>query len=468
MIGNAPGAAIPGAFIAMAVAVILGLTRGGRTASRDPAHELVRLAAFGAIGFWFGGEMTYGQMFNFTRNTVANGEYYWWGILGTVVKGGAWQGAGAACIGLGLMRKRYRWQEIAALMLVMTAASAIAIQLLNRPLHPGTNLGLISFSYDPVNPDNAPRTEMWAGPWAGIIVLLLYAGIVKKDRVTLRFGLYGILGGGCGFAVGQMLQAYSWAHPGIAFHSWIDWWKVMELTFGFIGGCAIATAALKTRPDELQLDEPEPPHIPAFLEWTAIVLWLLLLYDDFSCNPLGSYLAPLPFIAGIVIMAGIAAGRWTPWIVIGFQVPAATGLITTAEVMRVYPYDGGWGPNADHLMSLGQLLLRAWPTLTAGALVCSIPMYWWLYRQPQDATPERKQKTAHRIILLFTAFHVLAVFLQMIWCTLDRAESPSQILSIARPYYMLFIIFTLFWFITIKWLKTITTNQAVAARNVEA
>ena len=461
MIGNASGAAIPGAFIAMAVAGILGLTRADPLKKSIPAHELTRLAAFGAIGFWFGGEMTYGQMFGLTRHDIADGTHYWWGILGTVVKGSAWQGVGAACVGLGLMCKKYRWQEIMLLMLAMTAASALGIALINRPLDPSSNLGLISFSYDPVNPDNPPRTEMWAGPWSGLIVLLLYAGAIKKDRVTLRFALFGILGGGLGFAAGQMLQAYSWAHPTIAFRPWIDWWKVMELTFGFVGGCSIALAALLTQRKELPPADWESKPIPSIVEWTGIVLWLLILLDYFSCNPIGNSLAPLPFVAGVIALGGVAAGRWWPWIVVGVQVPAATGLITTTEVMYVYPYDGGWGPNGEELISLWAVLHRAWPTTAISVLVCAVPMAIWLYRQPPSMGSEQQEKTARSIFQLFVGYHVIAVFVQMVWRTMDAAASWSleDILASAPPFWVLIGVFSVCWIASMFWFSRISVTE---------
>ena len=77
MIGNAPGAAIPGAFAAMAAVAILRPASGED--DEPPALFLTRAAAFGAMGFWFGGEMTYGQNFGLMLPNTADGAHYYWG-----------------------------------------------------------------------------------------------------------------------------------------------------------------------------------------------------------------------------------------------------------------------------------------------------------------------------------------------------------------------------------------------------
>ncbi len=449
MIGSASGAAIPGAFIGMAVAVILGLDREGDHGTAQACRSVMRIGAFGAIGFWFGGEMTYGQMFGLMKPGVDGAAHYDWGLLGTAVKGSAWHGVGAACIGLGLMCRRYRWWELAALMAVMTGASCLGIALLNQPLDSPDALPLIRFSYDPADPDAPGRSEHWAGLWAGLIVLLAYAAIVKHDRVTLRFGLFGILGGGLGFAVGQVLQAWSWAHPALACRPWIDWWKVMELTFGLIGGLAIAVAAIRTPRDAVEPQPCDAGSSAAAVEWAGIVLWFLIAGGYYWRHPVGNVLAVPPFVPGVVVLSGLTFGRWWPWVIVGLHVPLSTSLVTATEVLRAYPEDTGWTTNDGRVVSLLEVMGAAWPMLVVGLLLCIVPIALLARRR----SPWRQ--SARWILQVFVGYHVLAVVVQMVWMTLRWAPSraASDLLAFARPYVVLTVVYLVCWEVAMAWLR---------------
>ncbi len=451
MIGNAPGATIPGVFIAFAVAGILGITREKEWRGEPVQLAVVRLAAFSAIGFWFGGEMTYGQMFGLTRANVADGQYYWWGILGTIVKGSAWQGFGAACLGLGLSANRYRRQEIALLMLVLTLGAVGGLYLFNRPWNESTQLGMVAFSFNPDDPERAPRTEYWGAMWAGLAMLLTYARFVKKDRITFRFGVYGSAGGALGFALGQIFQAYSWNHPAIALRPWLEWWKVMEMTFGFVGGCAIALAALKTKRTELSDDVKMLERPLPISEWLGISLWLFIMLAYFSRHPWGDTLGVFPFISGILVFAGLHSGRWWPWIVVGVMIPLSTGLITGTEVMMVYTRDTGWGMNGGEIVSLWSVVTGyAWPTIVLSVFVCTLPFALWMYRSPANT------KAAWAIIRVFIIFQVASVMLQMVWGTLkwapnkDFAACMAYAHSRSFPFlivtYLFLLVVGMMWF----------------------
>ncbi|MFH1742260.1 MAG: hypothetical protein ABIH23_24920 [bacterium] len=471
MLGYAPGASVPGAFIAMAVAGILGLTRDDRQGT-SANHSLVRLAAFGAMGYWFGGEMTYGRTFALTKADFAGGEYYWWGMLGVAIKGAVWHGVGAVCIGLGLVYKRYRWKEMALLMAAMTVASMAGILLLNRPLGSPDSLPLICFSYDPTNPQHYPRSESWAGLWAGLIVLLVYAGMIKKDRVTVRFGLFGILGGGLGFPIGQMVQASSWSHNGFGLGPWVDWWKVMEMTHGFIGGVSIALAALLTRREEIHIEGPEDKSFSPVVEWTGIAIWGLIVVGYFlRSEPNTHFLAVFPFVGGILVFAGLTAGRWWPWFIVGVQTPVATGLVACTDAMHHFPEDayvrdfpilpgdmmtdalnllpktGGWGTPEREILTLLDMLSYAWPMVVISFLVCAVPTWIWLYgRSPQA-------NRSLSIIQLFVGYHVVAVFIQMVWATLRFAKScgAMDLFLEARFFITLTTVYLMCWYVTMTW-----------------
>lgn len=455
MIGNAPGGAIPGAFLGMAVVGILGLVGHTQPEGSKGTDTLVRVAAFGAMGFWFGGEMTYGQTLGLTNVNVAGGEHYWWGILGTAVKGGAWSGLGAAFIGLGLMHRRYRTGEIALLVTVMTIASVAGLALLNRPLSPSDTSPPITFSYDPVNPENAPRTESWGAIWAGLLVLVLYARAWKKDFVTFRFGLFGILGGGLGFSIGQMFQAFSWAHREFALSPWIDWWKVMELTHGFIVGLFVAAAALRTQRNEIDSETTERKPLSPVIEWTGIAVWIVVVIGYFLRHPVGEFLAVFPFIGGVIVFAGLVFGRWWPWVIVGLQMPLSTALITSNEAMQVFPSEIGYRTSDGTTITLLSVLSYAWPMIVISLFVCTIPMAVWLYRRPSQ------KRIALNMFLLFVGYHVFAVLVQMIWRTLCWAPSWSlyDLAMFARPFYALILVYVLCYGVVMVWFPRITRQE---------
>ncbi len=440
MIGNAPGSAIPGAFAALAAVVIIR-----PLSSESKGLRLTRIAAFGAMGYWFGGEMTYGQTFSLMNPSTADGAYYWWALLGVAVKGGAWSGVGAAFIGLGLMARRYRWYEIALLVLAMTGASIAGQWFFNTPNAISGVLPLIRFSFDPANPGNPGRTECWGALWSGLIVLLVYVRWFKKDRVTLRFGLCGVLGGALGFALGQVFQAYTWWHPAIALRPWIDWWKVMELTHGFVIGLFLAYASLTTHRSELVEGEPGSKPLSQTVEWIVIIIWLTLLIEYFARNEFSDLLAAFPFVVGIPLFAALLSARWLPWIIVGVQVPLATGLISANECMRTFPYDNGYKTPEGVMISLLSVLSYAWPMILLGVIMCAIPIYIYLYRKSDSA------KSAMFIFHCFIGYHVIAVLIQFVWATLHFAPSwnINDLFLFSRPYITLSVVYIFFWIVII-------------------
>jgi len=93
-IGGGPfGAMIPGAFVALCICLLLN--------HRVPFAAVV--AAFGAIGVGFGGNMTYGQTLGLARSEDA----MLWGMLGVTVKGAVWGMLGGTALGIGLTHRVY-------------------------------------------------------------------------------------------------------------------------------------------------------------------------------------------------------------------------------------------------------------------------------------------------------------------------------------------------------------------------
>lgn len=249
-IGGGPlGAMIPGAMTALAIAILLRL---------DEADTAL-LAAFGAVGVGFGGQMTYGQ----TVGLSFNPETFWWAILGFFIKGGIWGFVGGSVMGAAIERRRLAWTPkfVWSGLALMTAAVWIGWKLINEPK-------LIYFS----NRLDKPRPEIWAGLLLGGLAFLAWMARGEARRTMWTYALWGGLSGGIGFASGAWIQVAgraAWPEPGI------DWWKMMEFTFGVLLGLGYGIAAWQTRRDPGPAWESRPNE-PFWKVLIAVIILCLI------------------------------------------------------------------------------------------------------------------------------------------------------------------------------------------------
>ncbi len=258
-IGGGPmGAMIPGAMVALLLSLILGLDKS----------TSAMLAAFGAIGVGFGGQMTYGQTIGF----IVRPETFFWGLLGLSLKGGIWGLIGGTFLGLGLIQRQIRRKDLLIGLGLLLVGTLIGWKLINEPR-------LIYFS----NPDDKPRAEIWAGLLVGTLFLLGYLALKGHAKIPLSFALWGTLGGAIGFGGGGLWMTLGKTLP--AAKQWVSWWKLMELTFGFCFGLALGYAAWLKRAAILSAQANPPPatlRLPAIgwaLAATAIMGFVALWLD---------------------------------------------------------------------------------------------------------------------------------------------------------------------------------------------
>jgi hypothetical protein len=220
-IGGGPlGAMIPGALVALSLLWLLG--------RRDGSTGMV--AALGAVGIGFGGQMTYGQ----TVGLASDLDTVTWGLLGLALKGAVWGLLGGAVVGLSLTLARARPSRMMAGFLLMVLGTWAGWYFVNAPK-------LIYFS----NPHDRPREELWAGLTLGALALLGWFAFRPPNRVMWRFALYGFIGGGLGFGLGGALLSAGRNSP--LDPSWWPWWKGMEYTFGALFGLALGFATWQER-----------------------------------------------------------------------------------------------------------------------------------------------------------------------------------------------------------------------------
>ena len=174
-----------------------------------------------------------------------------WGLLGTFIKGSIWIGYFGLFLGLGLGGKKYTMFEMALALIVAIFLLYLGIFVLNEPFDPASKkLPSIYFSdhwYWEPEETLKPRREQWGGLLFALCWLITYTGFIKKDLLARNMVLWGMLAGGLGFFLGQCVQAYhawnvdwfqvSWL---ASFEPNINWWNMMEITYGAIFGCVLA------------------------------------------------------------------------------------------------------------------------------------------------------------------------------------------------------------------------------------
>jgi hypothetical protein len=313
--GHEFGAMIPGALAAMAV--VLGSARD------DWWRRVAYFAMFGAIGWSFGGSISYMQVLSYTHSGHSPSVLY--GFAGLFVIGFLWAALGGAGTALPAILNRDRLTELippmTAVFVVwalqdlflgewlttvlaplpaylhdydtdwlgaLTAiVTALGFAALRRRIDRGTSLVLylgigwwagfgilvlvLGLRMTP------PRGDNWAGCTGMTLGLLAYCRRHRLAEVANTALISGFLGG-IGFAAASMLKL-------VEVTSGLDtnWHSILEQSTGLFNGLAIAVAM-----SPLVRRAPKLSGDPAVRRWTepyavAFVL-LLVTYVNFSKN----------------------------------------------------------------------------------------------------------------------------------------------------------------------------------------
>lgn len=266
-IGGGPfGAMIPGAMVMLALGVLY------------PRRDWTMLAAFGAVGVGFGGEMTYGQTVGF----IVKAETFWWGFLGLGLKGAIWGALAGAVIAMGFTPRTRLVACGAAAMIVGTWAGW---KLINEPK-------LIYFS----NLLDRPRAEIWAGFLLAAVALAKVVGPMAQ-----RWAMVCFVGGFIGFGVGGAIQGLGRIFtPELNLH----WWKYMEFFFGLSFGWALAWCLAHTA---LPAEDSAESAAPAWwVEMGGAVLMAVALFTTaWQLDVRFAYL-----VAGSLLLVGVTRAPW--------------------------------------------------------------------------------------------------------------------------------------------------------------
>ena len=394
--GHEAGAMVPGALLGLAICLASGRP--------DWWRRSTIMAFCGAVGWAFGGQMSYGKVIGYTAASSLLDVAYGYGSLFLI--GGLWAGIGSAILALSVTQSRLYLEKFAGPLVMLwlgwfamdisgltewlaetwhmhdtdwfAALSALIIAGVyaiiiphSRPtcffimlLAGGWWAGYIILTVLLGLHMTPPRSDNWSG-CVGLFVAVVFYLVRQKNRAALNVTLFGFLAGGIGFAVGDFFNMLGRAQWGPIGHyealQGLDYWKWMEQLFGLIMGLGVAMAFLRRlRP---KLVQPEEDQSGENLNTIGLIfLLLIMMWDNLHKNVInwakGKHIPEHLF--------GIPAQWW--FLIVGLLLSA---IILTVIIMR-RRQDLPLAPSSD--FGRGQLLflIVLWIAI-AGAFTQALP-----------------------------------------------------------------------------------------------
>jgi hypothetical protein len=315
--GHENGALIPGALAAIAVVLTAGRADWGR--------RIAYFAFFGALGWSFGGSMSYGQVLGYTHSGHSLSVIYGfaslfvigflWGSVGGVGTALpavlnreqlteffapltaiflAWQGQDLFERWLVTIDSAYRqesplyWYDTDWLGVVVAIVAVLVLALIRRRLDQASTFILymavgwwVGFAVLVLLLGvrmTPPRGDNWAGCVGMTAGMILYCERRGWRALTRAAVIAGFVGG-FGFAFANLIKLL-----GIATGWPTNWHSVMEQSYGFINGLGIAAVMLP-----LARQAPAVSDEPPVRRWTEIYalcfVLVVMTYINFDRNP---------------------------------------------------------------------------------------------------------------------------------------------------------------------------------------
>ena len=413
--GHETGAMIPGLLVGLVLVFLF--------CPRATSLQAARAVALTAVAFSFGGSMTYGQTVGLTHDAplLGNTQAFWWGMLGLFIKGGIWIGFAGAFLGIGLSERQYRTWEILVLSFALIALMIAGIYVLNEPFDPANHrLPRIYFSdhwrWEPDQPDLQPRRECWGGLLFALAGLTAYLAVIKRDLLGRNLALFGFLFGGLGFTLGQSIQAYRVRHePFLSFDRYINWWNMMEITFGLVLGFGLALGLWLNRDRVGPLDQDAEPCLTPGNEWALIAIHAAALAAwSFVEFPVLDRIADHGLTMGVIPLLGIAGGRLWPY----FLCLPLLALPIAGKTLRQMSYYTTQTP-----------VLEGWVYYVILPLAFMLLAAWFFYRRGRRGQSGR---AFTRLVLLLATWFYFAInfaFFEFPWpWATTTGRTPSAII----------------------------------------
>ncbi|MEO8475308.1 MAG: hypothetical protein ABI477_24105 [Chryseolinea sp.] len=207
--GHEQGAAWAGAIGGLAIILVSKRT--------DWYAKVLPIMLSAAFGWGIGGMISYGVVVGYGRGFEFWNVYY--GLAMLFVIGALYGFTGGGMLGLALVdseKIKVNWHQLLTEMGVFGILTyALLINQLEWIMTP-------------------PRSELWAACF-GASIAMCWSIVRLEQWAVLKVALWSALGGGFGFAFGNVLQVLGsqWSVP-------INLWNVMEYSIGFFGGLGMA------------------------------------------------------------------------------------------------------------------------------------------------------------------------------------------------------------------------------------
>jgi MYXO-CTERM domain-containing protein len=320
--GHETGAMIPGALAAMAVALLSGRT--------DWHRRVAYFGFFGALGWSFGGSISYMQVIGYTHS--GHSLSVWYGFASLFVIGFLWAAMGGAGTALPAVLNRQQlteffppltaifgawwgqslveaaiethasdfrqenplyWYDTDWLGILVAMGAVLALAACRRRLDPASKLvlymgvgwwaGFLLLVVGLGLRMTPPRGDNWAGCLGAVAGMFLFFQRHQWGAVAWASLTAGLIGG-LGFAGATMLKLVE-----VTSGAQTNWHSVLEQTYGLFNGLGIAWAMSRLiREAPVQTDTPPAGERP-IRRWTEIyvVAFVLLAipYFNLKKNP---------------------------------------------------------------------------------------------------------------------------------------------------------------------------------------
>lgn len=305
--GHEHGAMVPGALVALAAC--LASTRN------DWRRRWPVFALFGAMGWAFGGSMSYGIVLGYTKHVALGSVFY--GFCSIFLIGALWGYIGGGFFGLAATLPRRALNHFVAPILAILALwwleriTGLTAWSENWPLLEKWDVDwlaavsalLVFGAWAMLAPDNTaarlflvlaagwcigfvlltvllglrmtpPRSDNWSGI-VGLAAAFYLWLKSRRNHAALRSAGFAGLFGGLGFSTGALFLTFE------TVYAWpIGGWRLMEHFFGFVMGIGLALGALSLQRNDLappaEDGEERALNVPAVLLVMLLVFWLNL------------------------------------------------------------------------------------------------------------------------------------------------------------------------------------------------
>lgn len=435
--GHEAGAMMPGALFGLALCLAAGRA--------DWVRRGATIAALCAIGWAFGGQMSYGMVIGYTAHADFRNVLY--GYASLFVIGGLWGAVGAGILALALTMRRSELNDFTGPLIVVyagwklldfsgatewldvrwnpydvdwvAACSALVIALaygvmvarareacrLIGALAAGWMLGFGLLTVALGLRMTPPRSDNWAGCVGLCAALCIYLWRMHH-RAALSMMIYGALAGGAGFAIGdfvQMLGRAQWGPIGrFPALQGLGYWKWMEQLFGLIMGAGVAFGI--SRMTNLKLAPPAEDESNGCSRDAALLFLLLAIpWENFPRN-VSRWVEDGHLGESLL---GLAPARWFGLIAI---------LLTIMVIAAIRRYRAGTLPliPADPFQRLQWLFL--------------ILLWFFLAADFTQSFPSMKSRS---VLLVHVTFWLTA--LACTWITLVLPEPVEKQAGESRP-----------------------------------